>query len=358
MRQTARFRPVQRMARALAADSVKAPHVREINGSGTPLLSPALSPRKSTALRGVKENVDRNVPSFRGAMPDSIEATTRHTESPAITAYHVPGRRELEIVPAGRWRGWMEATDDRWPNRCLPLLMANESGWWLLNPCGFTVVWDGGDRDSALRIALDDPNFDDSLVSTMFGYGIVTWTIPILFRTDPGWDLLARGPANLPRDGIYALEGLVETDWATATFTMNWKMTRPDLPVRFEAGDPFCQIVPQRRNELEAFSPHKASLSENGALEQQYRGWERSRDEQIILKFVSQFGTVDGFDPQSWQKDYFRGQTPDGVPAADHQTKRRLRPFVETDDAPQPIEPALGDGQLSATGCPFTPSPR
>ena len=102
----------------------------------------------------------------------------------------------------------------------------------------------------------------DPLVGTMFGYGVLTWTIPYLFRTDPGWNLLARGPANLPQDGVSALEGLVETDWATATFTMNWKMTRPGLPVRFEAGEPFCQIVPQRRHELEAFRPQKASLTD------------------------------------------------------------------------------------------------
>ena len=83
-------------------------------------------------------------------MPNPTTDAAQQTETPSLTAYHAPGRRELEIVPASRWRDWMEATDDRWANRCLPLLMANESGWWLLNPCGFTAVWDGGDRDASL----------------------------------------------------------------------------------------------------------------------------------------------------------------------------------------------------------------
>lgn len=248
-------------------------------------------------------------------------------ESPGLTAYHIPGRPELEIVPAARWREWMNSAADRWPNRCLPLLMANESAWWLLNPFGFTAVWDGGDAQSSLEITLDASVGRDSLIGSVFGYGIVTWVIPYLFRTDPGWNLLARGPANQPKDALSPLEGLVETDWATASFTMNWKLTRPGTPVRFEAGEPFCAIVPQRRHELEAFSPREASLSEASDLESAFRQWERSRDQQLLRQFVSQFGTVDGFDSRSWQTDYFKGQTVDGEPAPDHQTKRGLCPF-------------------------------
>lgn len=286
------------------------------------------------------------------------------SDLPTLTAYHIPGRAELEMVPAQRWRDWMEATDERWPNRCLPLLMANESAWWMLNPCGFTVEWDGGTTEASLRLALDEPDLRDPLVVNMFGYGIVTWTVPYLFRTDPGWNLLARGPANLPKDGICALEGLVETDWATATFTMNWKVTRPHRPVRFEKGEPFCAIVPQRRDELESFSPRKDSLANRRELEQGYRDWERSRDRQIALKFVSRYGTIDGFDPWGWEKDYFKGQTHNGEEAPGHQTKRRLRAFArsttpsrEPNGAAAP-DPDLSPMQVSALeipGCPHHP---
>jgi hypothetical protein len=32
-----------------------------------------------------------------------------------------------------------------------------------------------------------------------------------------------------------------------------------------------------------------------------------------------------------WQADYFKGRKPDGTPADEHQTKRRLRPFQRAD---------------------------
>ncbi len=51
------------------------------------------------------------------------------------------------------------------------------------------------------------------------------------------------------------MEGIVETDWASSVFSMNWKLTRAHMPVRFEVDEPICMIVPQRRAELEEFTP-------------------------------------------------------------------------------------------------------
>ena len=42
---------------------------------------------------------------------------------------------------------------------------------------------------------------ESHLAESLFGHGILTWTLPYLFRTPPGYNLLARGPANWPKDG-------------------------------------------------------------------------------------------------------------------------------------------------------------
>src|SRR5579884_2880748 len=146
-----------------------------------------------------------------------------------LRAYHRRAERPVTpIVPASRWREWMNGTTLRYANRCLPLLMANESGWVFLNPAGFRVTWRGGDRVDALTIDYGTPGRPpDGQAVSLFGYGIVTLEPPYLLRTPPGWNTLVRGPANWPKHGICPLEGLVETDWACATFTMNWKLTGP-----------------------------------------------------------------------------------------------------------------------------------
>lgn len=54
-------------------------------------------------------------------------------------------------------------------------------------------------------------------VVSHFGAGVVTFTVPYLFRTPPSYNLHVRGPTNMPKDGIYPLEGIVETDWSQAS---------------------------------------------------------------------------------------------------------------------------------------------
>jgi len=103
-------------------------------------------------------------------------------------------------------------------------------------------MWTGDNAVDALSVAYDSAEVPPS-AGTYFGYGIITWNIPYLFRTSPDFNLLARGPANPPKDAVCPLEGTVEADWTSATFTMNWKTTRPNTPVRFEADEPICNVV-------------------------------------------------------------------------------------------------------------------
>src|SRR5215207_1860033 len=161
----------------------------------------------------------------------SASAPAANGTEPFLRAYRVGGA-PLRLVPAPREREWIEATRQRFANRCLPLLVANQAGWFLLNSHPFAAVWDGRIEKEGLRLEYQAGNPPYPAISH-FGHGILTWRIPYLFRTPPGWNLLARGPANMPKARITPLEGLVEADWAVATFTMNWQMTAVGQPVTF-----------------------------------------------------------------------------------------------------------------------------
>jgi Family of unknown function (DUF6065) len=250
----------------------------------------------------------------------------------SLYAYYRGSTRPLtQIVPADRWRAWMNATTLRYANRCLPLLMANESGWVFLNPAPFTVTWNGGDHADQLTVDYGDcgPPPDGRAVS-LFGYGILTLEPPYLLRTPPGWNTLVRGPANWPKDGICALEGLVETDWACATFTMNWRLTRPGT-VCFDADDPVCMVVPQRRGELEEFRPAVKPVSTDPETQAGWDAFRASRQEIHVRKFVAEYLPDAQDQRDSWEQDYFRGRAADGRPAPEHATKRRLAPFGDPD---------------------------
>lgn len=244
--------------------------------------------------------------------------------TPTLTAYHLYDTDPvMKLEPAPRTRVWMDETPQGFAKRCLPLLIANQAGWFCLNSHALRVTWNGGMDKSALHIEYQQGKGPGYAVSH-FGSGILTWNIPYLFRTSPGYNLLVRGPANLPKDGISPLEGLVESDWANSTFTMNWKFTRPGLPVLFDVGFPICMLVPQKRSELESFTARLQGIAEEPEMHADYSEWAASR-----LAFNADL-QVPGSDATKckWQKDYFQAR---GVET--HQTKLSLSRFYTEEDS-------------------------
>ncbi|OBA58900.1 hypothetical protein A5647_19080 [Mycobacterium sp. 1100029.7] len=239
------------------------------------------------------------------------------------------------IAPAPIGRTWMKEMSQArrgWPDRCLPMLIANQSGWELRNPCAFTATWMGQDGVDVL-VAPAKRDADQLLPVSHFGNGILTWHLPMLFRTPPGYNLLVRGPANYPKDAICALEGIVETDWASASFSMNWKFTRKLMPVRFEVDEPICMIVPQCRGGLERFTPELRHIESDEELESKYEYFLRSRSG---VEQMQQVAKAAAGERVEWQSDYMRGRHTDGDPGTpDHQTRRHLRCFAQPEDGAQ-----------------------
>ena len=245
---------------------------------------------------------------------------TRAVKAPELVAIRLSEGMPLRPAPVDRT--WMETPAGRFAKRCLPLLIANQAGWELLNPIGFSAIWQGSDDLSAVTIWPDAP-VQPFWVTSHFGSGIVTWHVPYLFRTPHGYNLLVRGPANLPKDGINALEGIVETDWTPATFTMNWKFTRPNHALRFEAGEPIALVVPMRRGELESFRPVLREAASDPSTFADFQRFSASRLEFLrSLKIPGSSAQLAG-----WQRDYMLGRHVDGSVMPEHQTKLRLTPF-------------------------------
>jgi len=169
------------------------------------------------------------------------------------------------------------------------------------------------------------PGSSSQFVKSSFGYGVLTWYLPYVFRTPPGYNLLVRGPLNYAKDGIAPLDGLVETDWAVATFSMNWRFTRPFHKVKFERDEPICAIIPQRRGELESFVPEIRNL--DGELREEFQRWLESRQHHAV-DHAKHPGNRDQ------QGHYTRGETVAGKKAFEHQTKLAVAPFVEREPPP------------------------
>jgi hypothetical protein len=243
-------------------------------------------------------------------------------DEPALIAYALHENQPTDVTPspAPIPRAWMDAAHQRHPYRCLPLVIANQCGWVLRNPTAFRAYWYGGPAKEDVELRFDEP---ENRVVSHFGSGVITFTIPFLFRTPPGINLWVKGPANWIKDGVQPLEGVVEADWLASTFTMNWKMTRVCEWVSFEKDEPFCMLVPVPRGLIEGLVPRIEPLTANPELQAQYQKWEASRSDFLVGLHSRDPDAV----AKGWQKDYFQGKTIDGQAVESHQTRLNVKEF-------------------------------
>ncbi len=151
---------------------------------------------------------------------------------------------------------------------CAPVTTASAFGWYVFPPIDFALKWDGADivwtyKGAGEWYPLGAAQFPDfsryfdkhapkdikSFAPPFIGSGtkpanVQLWT-GIIARTAPGWSLLVRAPANLPRSRGYDLyEGIVETDrWFGPLFT-NMRLARTDAPIEIRRDYPLLQVQP------------------------------------------------------------------------------------------------------------------
>lgn len=242
---------------------------------------------------------------------------------------------EPRIRPASTKRQWMDGAPEAYPYRCLPLSIANSHGWEILNARGFEAVWNGGMAPEDVTIRTDPGTPEAEMPQALFGQGTFTIHVPGLLRTPPGWNLYVSGSPNTFKDGAAPLAGVIETDWSPYSFTMNWRLTRPDYPVRFEENEPIAHFFPVQRAAIEQFDPSFIPIDEDPELKEMFEQWSRSRE--AFQQQVREHPPTKPAD--KWQKLYYRGLMPDGAcPVADHRSKLRLREFARpelTGDAPE-----------------------
>jgi hypothetical protein len=247
-----------------------------------------------------------------------------------------------KLVASRPQRQWMDDFPDRHAYRCLPLAIANAHGWDVLCPVPVEIEWNGGPAVSDLTVRALKPlpggRPIEHFCRSNFSRGIVTLHVDYIFRTELGWDLLATGPFNRPKENAYPLTGIIEADWLPYPFTMNWQILRAGRVV-FEEGEPICSIFPIPKQALLDCEPEIHRLSDDIELSRQHQAFRESRDE-----FMKRFHAGDREAiRQAWQRHYFLGRHPDGTTVDDHLNKLRLKEPTDrragSPPAAPPVEP-------------------
>lgn len=152
---------------------------------------------------------------------------------------------------------------------CEPATSAAAFGYYLFPPIGFSVQWDGHDimwtfegagdwfplnsavqfpgyRDYFDSVAPDEiKEFSPPFLGALQEPGLIQLWTGLVARTAPGWSLLVRAPANLPRSGGWEVfEGIVETDHWFGPLITNLRLTKTNTPIDFKPDYPLLQAQP------------------------------------------------------------------------------------------------------------------
>ncbi len=252
----------------------------------------------------------------------SGKCPVNHGQKPKIIAYTL-GHAPTASRPGPAQREFMDNTSHRFAYRCLPLNIANQYGWELLSPCTFEATWDGGAKADSIHVEVLDDSWPAPV--SHFGHGVLTFHINQVFRTPPGIQMMITGPLNSPKDGIYAMSGIIETDWSPYSFTMNWVITRPFFPIRFEKGEPIAHIMPVNLAAIEEYETQFLPIDSDPDLKEKFEFFQNSRN-----TFNEELRDPESeANKQKWQKAYFRGNNPNGCPVegAAHWTKLDVKAF-------------------------------
>ena len=199
--------------------------------------------------------------------PTSSEAVSKvSTPKPKLITFHrfVPTAR----MPQRADRSAAGSLPTRAFRYCEPATSAAGFGYYLFPPIGFSLQWDGHDIMWTFEGAGDwfplksaqFPGFSDHFDSiapaemkefappflgALQESGLIQLWTGLVVRTAPGYSLLVRAPANLPRSGGYeAFEGIVETDRWFGPLITNLRLTKTNVPIDFRPDYPLLQAQP------------------------------------------------------------------------------------------------------------------
>jgi hypothetical protein len=238
-------------------------------------------------------------------MPDMND---KAVQRPWLKAYTLGTADDWAIEAASPKRDWMDDTFKKIAYRCLPLIAANQMGWVIRCPANLTATWSGKPDNHGVRIVYEaDSAHLTGVAISHFGGGVLTFVLPWLFRTSPGFGLVLRGPTNESKDHVFPLDAVIETDWSPYTFTMNWRLSQPEVPVRFRKGDTICMLQPYPLALLEQFDCSIEPFADAPPeIQRGFGDFVQGRARNIERAPQGQYTT---------QRDYFAGRYPDGSPA-------------------------------------------
>lgn len=143
---------------------------------------------------------------------------------------------------------------------CLPMSIANQTGFAIVSLSDFTMRWDGGHEPSSVSITCDD-----KVVEGFYGHGedhvygnakqmlapfysgMISIKHDFFLRTPLGVNLFVTQVPNNFIPATVPVSAMIETDNAVRDWVFNLKITVPNIDIHIKKGDPLIGLIPVPR---------------------------------------------------------------------------------------------------------------
>lgn len=165
-------------------------------------------------------------------------------------------------------------------------------GWDFLCPCAFEAIWHGGPGAGDIEIRLaENAAGQVDFVQSLEGEGLLTFYPGYQCKTEGEHALWVRGPISAAKDGAVPLESVLDTSVLPGTLTIHWRLTRPGHSLRFEAGEPFCTILPYPKAGLDDVTVEV--MQPTGGMDDYERALESLAESQGLQSVFQRLGAGD-----------------------------------------------------------------
>ena len=213
-----------------------------------------------------------------------------------------------QASPKREWMDKYNNINNGYAYRCLPLTMANQSGWLMRCPVNFSATYVQDDvYQPSVEISFEDDNearVYKKYIHSLFGNGVVTIALPYLIKTPSPWCVWARGYPNYYKENISFLEGIVETYWLNFSFTYNIRITEMNKKVSFSKGEPMMFMSLINLESLNNSNINIKSIETQPDVKKEHDDWLYRR---------LQFNNDKNRPTNSWQKNYTKGPLAQGI---------------------------------------------
>ena len=163
---------------------------------------------------------------------------------------------------------------------CLPMSIANQTGFAIVSLSDFTMRWDGGHEPSSVSITCDDKviegfygHGEDHVYGNVkqmiapFYSGMISIKHDFFLRTPPGVNLFVTQVPNNFIPATVPVSAMIETDNAVRDWVFNLKITVPNIDIHIKKGDPLIGLIPIPRFFADSFELKSAyDIFENETL--------------------------------------------------------------------------------------------